>query len=104
MTRSISQRWFDNNGDTSFFPAAAYLGYHPEEIYAKLHEFVDTQYRPNGMRNNKHGMEKVATIPNTVNMMLCSVSRRMAKEWWTKAWRRQCFPLIPVSQIPLSNI
>jgi hypothetical protein len=69
-----------------------------------LHEFVDTQYRPNGMRNNKHGMEKVATIPNTVNMMLCSVSRRMAKEWWTKEWRRQCFPLIPVSQIPLSNI
>jgi len=72
-TLDYMQRWFDNNGDTSFFPAAAYLGYHPEVIYAKLHEFVATQYRPNGMRNNKHGMEKVATIPNTVNMMLCSV-------------------------------
>ena len=71
-TLDFMQRWFDNNGDTSFFPAAAWLGYHPEVIYAKLHEFVATQYRPNGFRNNKHGMEKVATIPNTVNMMLCS--------------------------------
>lgn len=72
-TLDFMQRWFDNNGDTSFFPAAAWLGYHPDEIYAKLHEYVATQYRPNGFRNNKHGMEKVATIPNTVNLMLCSV-------------------------------
>ncbi len=71
-TLDFMQRWFDNNGDTSFFPAAAWLGYHPGVIYAKLHEFVATQYRPNGFRNNKHGMEKVATIPNTLNMMLCS--------------------------------
>ncbi len=72
-TIDYMQRWFDNNGDTSFFPAAACLGYHPDVIYAKLHEYVATQYRPNGMRNNKHGLEKVATIPNTVDLMLCSV-------------------------------
>jgi hypothetical protein len=81
------QRWFDNNGDTSFFPAAAWLGYQPEVIYAKLHEYVATQYRPNGMRNNKHGMEKVATIPNTVNLMLCSVHQdvmRLFPAWPTK--------------------
>ena len=72
-TLDFMQRWFDNNGDTSFFPAAAWLGYHPDVIYQKMHGFVATEYRPNGMRNNKHGMEKVATIPNTVNLMLCSV-------------------------------
>jgi alpha-L-fucosidase 2 len=72
-TINFMQRWFDNNGDTSFFPAAAYVGYHPEVILSKLHEYVATQFRPNGMRENKHGIEKVATIPNTVNLMLCSV-------------------------------
>jgi alpha-L-fucosidase 2 len=86
-TLDYMQRWFDNNGDTSFFPAAAWLGYHPEVIYAKLHEFVATQYRPNGMRNNKHGMEKVATIPNTVNLMLCSVHQDVMRLFlaWPKA-------------------
>ncbi|MEI6603689.1 MAG: hypothetical protein WCP35_00160 [Verrucomicrobiota bacterium] len=86
-TLDYMQRWFDNNGDTSFFPATAWLGYHPEVIYAKLHEFVDTQYRPNGMRNNKHGIEKVATIPNTVNLMLCSVHQDVMRLFpaWPKS-------------------
>jgi hypothetical protein len=86
-TLDYMQRWFDNNGDTSFFPAAAYLGYHPDVIYEKLHEYVATQYRPNGMRDNKHGMEKVATIPNTVNMMLCSVNQDVMRVFpaWPKS-------------------
>jgi len=86
-TLDFMQRWFDNNGDTSFFPAAAYLGYHPEVIHAKLHEYVATQYRPNGFRNNKHGMEKVATLPNTVNMMLCSVHQDVMRLFpaWPKS-------------------
>ena len=86
-TLDFMQRWFDNNGDTSFFPTAAYLGYHPDVIYAKLHEYVATQYRPNGFRNNKHGMEKVATIPNTVNMMLCSVHQDVMRLYpaWPKS-------------------
>ncbi|MEI6972806.1 MAG: hypothetical protein WCL44_14975, partial [bacterium] len=85
-TLDYMQRWFDNNGDTSFFPAAAYLGFHPDVIHAKLHEFVATQYRPNGMRQNKHGMEKVATIPNTVQMMLCSVHQDVVRLYpaWPK--------------------
>ena len=78
-TLDFMQRWFDNNGDTSFFPAAAWLAYHPDVILAKLHEYVATQYRPNGFRNNKHGMEKVATIPNTVNLMLCSVHQEVMR-------------------------
>ena len=85
-TLDFMQRWFDNNGDTSFFPAAAWLGYHPDVIYQKLHNFVATEYRPNGMRNNKHGMEKVATIPNTVNLMLCSVHQDVMRVFpaWPK--------------------
>ena len=87
-TLDFMQRWFDNNGDTSFFPAAAWLAYHPDVILAKLHEYVATQYRPNGFRNTKHGMEKVATIPNTVNLMLCSVHQdvmRVFPAWPTSA-------------------
>jgi alpha-L-fucosidase 2 len=86
-TLDYMQRWFDNNGDTSFFPAAAWLGYHPDVIYQKLREFVATQYRPNGMRDNKHGMEKVATIPNTVNLMLCSVHQDVMRLFpaWPKS-------------------
>jgi len=86
-TLDYMQRWFDNNGDTSFFPAAACLGYHPDVIYQKLHEYVATQYRPNGMRDNKHGIEKVATIPNTVNLMLCSVHEDVMRIFpaWPKA-------------------
>ena len=56
-------------------------------IYQKLHEYVATQYRPNGMRDNKHGIEKVATIPNTVNLMLCSVHEDVMRIFpaWPKA-------------------
>jgi len=72
-TIDVMQRWFDNNGDNSFFPAAAYVGYKPELIYQKLNEYVSGHYRPNGLRRNKHGSEKLSTIPNTINMMLCSV-------------------------------
>ena len=80
------QRWFDNNGDNSLFPAAAYVGYKPELIYQKLHEYVSNHYRPNGFRKNKHGMEKLSTIPNTVNMMLCSVHKGVMRLYpaWPK--------------------
>jgi hypothetical protein len=80
------QRWFDNNGDNSFFPAAAYMGYKPELIYQKLNEYVSGHYRPNGLRKNKHGAEKLSTIPNTVNMMLCSVHKGVMRLYpaWPK--------------------
>ncbi len=80
-------RWFDNNGDNSFFPAAAYVGYDPETIYRKLGEYVTKQYRPNGLRENKHGSEKLSTIPNTVNMMLCSVHKDVMRLF--PAWPRK---------------
>ncbi len=81
------QRWSDNNGDNSFFPAAAQVGYKPDVTYAKLHEYVSEQYRPNGLRNrNVHGAEKLSTIPNTVNMMLCSVDNDVMRLY--PAWPR----------------
>jgi len=48
---------------------------------------VAAEYRPNGMRDNKHGLEKVATIPNTVNMMLCSVNQNVMRVFpaWPKS-------------------
>ena len=79
-------RWFDNNGDNSFFPAAAYVGYEPDTIYLKLHEYAAKHYRPNGLRENKHGSEKLSTIPNTVNMMLCSVHEDVMRLY--PAWPR----------------
>ncbi len=82
------QRWFDNNGDNSFFPAAAYVGYKPELIYQKLNEYVRSCYRPSGLRGRQgHGMEKLSTIPNTVNMMLCSVHKDVMRLY--PAWPRK---------------
>ncbi len=86
-TIDVMQRWFDHNGDNSFFPAAAYVGYKPEVIYKKLHEYVASHYRPNGLRARQgHGTEKLSTIPNTVNMMLCSVHRGVMRLYpaWPK--------------------
>ena len=51
-TIDYMQRWFDNNGDNSFFPAAALLGYKPDVICAKLNEYVTGHYRPNGLRKH----------------------------------------------------
>ncbi len=86
-TIDFMQRWFDNNGDTSIFPAAAYVGFDPEMIHAKLHEYVANHYRPNGLRENKHGAEKLSTIPNTVNLMLCSVHQDVLRVF--PAWPRE---------------
>lgn len=75
-TIDVMQRWSDHNGDNSFFPAAAYVGYKPQVIYEKLHEYAANFYRPNGLRHSQgHGTEKLSTIPNTINMMLCSVHK-----------------------------
>jgi len=82
------QRWFDNNGDNSFFPAAAYVGYKPEVILARLNEYVSHNYRPSGLRaRNVHGAEKLSTIPNTVNLMLCSVHKGVMRLY--PAWPKQ---------------
>lgn len=65
------QRWIDNNGSNSFFPAAVRVGYNPDTILVKLNQYVKHTY-PNGFQlNNPHGIEGLSTVPNTINEMLC---------------------------------
>lgn len=64
-------RWKDYNGTTSFFPAAVRVGYSPDTILVKLHQYAEHTY-PNGFQyGNPHGIENFSTTPNTINEMLC---------------------------------
>ena len=68
-TVDVMQRWLDNNGSNSFFPAAVRIGYNPEIILDQLDQYVDHTY-PNGFQlGNPHGIENMSTVPNTVNEM-----------------------------------
>ncbi len=71
-TIDVMQRWIDFNGSNSFFPAAVRVGYNPDIIYQKLHEYSEHTYRNGFQLNNPHGIENFSTVPNTVNEMLCS--------------------------------
>ena len=69
-TVDVMQRWLDNNGSNSFFPAAMRIGYNPEIILKQFNLYVDHTY-PNGFQlGNPHGIENMSTIPNTINEML----------------------------------
>lgn len=71
-TIDVMGRWVDNNGSNSFFPAAVRVGYDPNVILRKLHEYVTRHCQPNGFAaHNPHGIENCSTVPNTINMMLC---------------------------------
>ncbi len=70
-TIDVMQRWIDNNGSNSFFPAAVRVGYDPDTILTKMHQYIEHTY-PNGFQlDNPHGIENLSTIPNTINEMLC---------------------------------
>lgn len=70
-TISVMQRWLDNNGSNSFFPAAVRVGYNADTILQKLRDYSLHTY-PNGFQlNNPHGIENCSTVPNTINEMLC---------------------------------
>jgi len=72
-TIDVMGRWVDNNGSNSFFPAAVRVGYDPRIILEKLHEYVTRHGQPNGFAaRNPHGIENCSTVPNTINMMLCT--------------------------------
>lgn len=65
-------RWKDNNGTNSLYPAAARVGYDAETILKHLHDYSLNTY-PNGFqRGNPHGIENYSTVPNTINLMLCT--------------------------------
>jgi len=71
-TIDVMNRWIDNNGMNSFFPAAVRVGYDPVVILKRLHDYVVKHARPNGFAaHNPHGIENCSIVPNTVNEMLC---------------------------------
>lgn len=70
-TIDLIQRWHDNNGANSFFPAAVRVGYDPQAVLRELHKYSTGGMAPNGFsRGNPHGIENCSTVPNTVNEML----------------------------------
>ena len=70
-TIEVMQRWIDNNGSNSYFPAAVRVGYDPVIILDNLYTYISHTY-PNGFQlNNPHGIENLSTVPNTINEMLC---------------------------------
>ena len=65
-------RWIDNNGMNSFFPAAVRVGYEPEVILKNLRRYVTRYANTNGFaKDNPHGIENCSIVPNTINEMLC---------------------------------
>ena len=72
-TIDVMNRWHDFNGMNSFFPAAVRVGYDAETVLEKIRVYVRDDANPNGFaKDNPHGIENCSTVPNTVNMMLCS--------------------------------
>ncbi len=71
-TIEVMNRWADNNGMNSIFPAAVRVGYDPEVILEKLHTYVTKHANTNGWAaRNPHGIENCSIVPNTINQMLC---------------------------------
>lgn len=69
-TIDVMQRWLDNNGSNSFFPAAVRIGYDPHAILDHLNSYVDHTYSNGFQLDNPHGIENMSTVPNTINEML----------------------------------
>ena len=85
-TIRIMSRWADFNGTNSFYPAAVRVGHPVDEILRQLHDYSLRTY-PNGFqRNNPHGTENWSTVPNTVNLMLCTGHQNVVRLFHT--WPR----------------
>lgn len=69
-TVDVMQRWLDNNGSNSFFPAAVRVGYNPQTVLKQLGRYVDHTYSNGFQLDNPHGIENLSTVPNTINEML----------------------------------
>jgi hypothetical protein len=63
--------WYDKNGTSSFYPAAADAGYNPNSILKHLHLLVSHIGYPNFAYNiHNGGVENEATVPTTISAML----------------------------------
>ncbi len=70
-TTELMRIWYDANDSSSFYPAAAAVGYNPEKILRHLHIFVRRNAFPNFAYNiHNGGIENEATVPVTLCAML----------------------------------
>ena len=70
-TTELMRIWYDANDSSSFYPAAADVGYNPENIMRHLHTFVQHNAFPNFAYNiHNGGIENEATVPVTLCAML----------------------------------
>jgi hypothetical protein len=70
-TVKYSQLWYDNNDTSSYYPAAADVGYSPESILKHLHLLVTHIGYPNfAYAMPAGGVENEATVPTTIAAML----------------------------------
>jgi len=71
-TISAHNRWIDNNGMNSFYPAAVRVGYDPEIILKELRGMIGKIGGTNGLTTGIcEGVENCSIVPNTINEMLC---------------------------------
>ncbi len=70
-TTELMRIWYDANDSSSFYPAAAAVGYNPEKILRHLHIFVQHNAFPNFAYNiHNGGVENEATVPTALCAML----------------------------------
>jgi hypothetical protein len=67
----VMSRWIDGNGMSSFFPAAARVGYDPSTILSQMSGMVASWGWGNGFYSAGGGwMENLSVVPNTLQEML----------------------------------
>ena len=76
-TVEYSQLWYDNNDTSSYYPAAADIGYNPESILKHLNLLVTRIGYPNfAYAMPAGGVENEATVPTTIAAMLLQSYQR----------------------------
>ena len=71
-TIRVMNRWRDNNGMSSIYPAAVRVGYDPALILKELREMIQAKGGTNGFTTGiVEGIENCSIVPNTINEMLC---------------------------------
>jgi hypothetical protein len=71
-TIAAMNRWTDNNGMNSFYPAAVRVGYDPEIILKELRAMIESKGGTNGLTNGiVESVENCSIVPATLNEMLC---------------------------------
>jgi hypothetical protein len=71
-TIRVLNRWIDNNGMSSIYPAAVRVGYDPAIILKELRGMIETKGGANGLTTGiVEGVENCSIVPNTINEMLC---------------------------------